>query len=135
MKANLAPGGKKNNSSKMVLVVEQMQCLTIWTIKTCILIMYNRLTMSLRQNLAVKIVGGYVLLSQLTPLFVLAVSGTYVGPNESQASSSWKSYTSESGAAPLASTGQCLPTVVCLYHRPLRARDVSPFVLTSRHPL
>ncbi|KFH48815.1 hypothetical protein ACRE_003600 [Hapsidospora chrysogenum ATCC 11550] len=49
--------------SKMVLVVEQMQCLTIWTIKTCILIMYNRLTMSLRQNLAVKIVGGYVLLS------------------------------------------------------------------------
>ena len=46
--------------SKMVLVVEQMQLLTIWTMKACLLIMYNRLTMSLRQNLAVKIVAGYV---------------------------------------------------------------------------
>lgn len=49
--------------SKMVLVVEQMQCLTIWMVKACILIMYHRLTMSLRQNLAVKIVAGYVFLS------------------------------------------------------------------------
>ncbi|CAM1501310.1 Fc.00g104720.m01.CDS01 [Cosmosporella sp. VM-42] len=48
--------------SKMVLVVEQMQLLTIWTMKACLLIMYNRLTMSLRQNLAVKIVAGYVVL-------------------------------------------------------------------------
>lgn len=48
----------------MVLVVEQMQCITIWLVKTCILIMYHRLTMSLRQNLAVKIVAGYVFLSQ-----------------------------------------------------------------------
>ena len=30
--------------SKMVLVVEQMQCVTIWTIKACLLIMYSRLT-------------------------------------------------------------------------------------------
>ncbi|KAI5458992.1 hypothetical protein BGZ63DRAFT_269713 [Mariannaea sp. PMI_226] len=45
--------------SKWVLVVEQMQCITIWTIKFCLLIMYNRLTMSLKQNLAVKIVAGY----------------------------------------------------------------------------
>ncbi|KAF7558830.1 hypothetical protein G7046_g5329 [Stylonectria norvegica] len=48
--------------SKMVLVVEQMQILTIWTMKVCLLIMYNRLTMSLRQNLVVKIVAGYVAL-------------------------------------------------------------------------
>lgn len=32
------------NGSKMVLVVEQMQCLTVWLIKCCILIMYYRLT-------------------------------------------------------------------------------------------
>lgn len=30
--------------SKIVLVVEQMQCCTIWLIKACLLILYNRLT-------------------------------------------------------------------------------------------
>ncbi len=30
--------------SKMVLVVEQMQLLTTWTVKCCLLILYNRLT-------------------------------------------------------------------------------------------
>ncbi|KAH7121927.1 hypothetical protein B0J13DRAFT_532055 [Dactylonectria estremocensis] len=46
--------------SKWVLVVEQMQCITIWTTKACLLLMYNRLTMSLKQNLAVKVVAAYV---------------------------------------------------------------------------
>lgn len=74
--------------SKMVLVVEQMQCITIWLVKACLLLMYHRLTyvvpstrnslsrfvgkadrcftgyrMSLRQNLAVKILAGYVAVS------------------------------------------------------------------------
>lgn len=30
--------------SKMVLIVEQMQILTVWTVKTCLLILYYRLT-------------------------------------------------------------------------------------------
>lgn len=30
--------------SKMVLVTEQMQLLTIWLVKGCLLIMFNRLT-------------------------------------------------------------------------------------------
>lgn len=30
--------------SKWVLVVEQMQIITIWTTKSCLLLMYNRLT-------------------------------------------------------------------------------------------
>lgn len=30
--------------SKMVLVVEEMQLITIWTMKICLLLMYNRLT-------------------------------------------------------------------------------------------
>lgn len=30
--------------SKMVLVVEQMQITTIWTVKCCLLVMYSRLT-------------------------------------------------------------------------------------------
>lgn len=46
--------------SKMVLVVEQMQCITIWLVKACLLIMYYRLTMSLKQNFAVKVLSGYV---------------------------------------------------------------------------
>ncbi|KAF5018435.1 hypothetical protein F66182_9583 [Fusarium sp. NRRL 66182] len=46
--------------SKWVLVVEQMQCITIWLMKYCLLLMYNRLTMSLSQNLAVKFVAAYV---------------------------------------------------------------------------
>ncbi|KAF5530360.1 integral membrane protein PTH11 [Fusarium napiforme] len=46
--------------SKWVLVVEQMQITTIWLMKYCLLLMYNRLTMSLSQNLAVKFVAGYV---------------------------------------------------------------------------
>ncbi|KAJ3463748.1 hypothetical protein MRS44_008534 [Fusarium solani] len=48
--------------SKCVLVVEQMQIITIWTMKYCLLLMYNRLTMSLRQNIAVKFVAAYVTL-------------------------------------------------------------------------
>ncbi|KKY21719.1 hypothetical protein UCRPC4_g03486 [Phaeomoniella chlamydospora] len=46
--------------SKLVIVVEQMMCLTIWLCKACLLLMYNKLTLGLRANLACKIVGGYV---------------------------------------------------------------------------
>ncbi|KAM5363825.1 hypothetical protein ACJZ2D_011801 [Fusarium nematophilum] len=61
-KTELTPENIKERvlGSKMVLVVEQMQIVTIWTMKYCLLLMYNRLTMSLKQNLAVKVVGGYV---------------------------------------------------------------------------
>jgi hypothetical protein len=36
--------------SKLVLVVEQMQCCTVWLIKACLLILYNRLTYVLLQS-------------------------------------------------------------------------------------
>ncbi|RYP09572.1 hypothetical protein DL764_001257 [Monosporascus ibericus] len=49
--------------SKMVVLVEQMQCLIIWSVKACLLIMYGRLTISLTQNFAVKAVATYVALS------------------------------------------------------------------------
>ncbi|RKK75287.1 hypothetical protein BFJ69_g7877 [Fusarium oxysporum] len=35
---------KRNHGSKWVVTVEQMQILTIWTMKSCLLIMYNRIT-------------------------------------------------------------------------------------------
>ncbi|KAF1991681.1 hypothetical protein K402DRAFT_322826 [Aulographum hederae CBS 113979] len=61
--ATLTPRNIKSREygSKMVLVVEQMQCATIWLLKACILLMYNRLTIALKENLAVKILAGYVL--------------------------------------------------------------------------
>ncbi|KAL1381951.1 hypothetical protein HDK64DRAFT_56613, partial [Phyllosticta capitalensis] len=50
--------------SKLVLVVEQCQCATIWAVKACLLIMYYRLTyvltIALRENFVVKILAAYV---------------------------------------------------------------------------
>ncbi|KJK80635.1 hypothetical protein H634G_04875 [Metarhizium anisopliae BRIP 53293] len=46
--------------SKMVLIVEQMQISTVWIVKTCLLIMYYRLTLGLAQNTAVKLVAVYI---------------------------------------------------------------------------
>lgn len=43
---NLTPENIKEREfgSKMVLVSEQMQLITIWLVKGCLLIMFNRLT-------------------------------------------------------------------------------------------
>ncbi|KAK5625817.1 hypothetical protein RRF57_001533 [Xylaria bambusicola] len=57
--------------SKLVLVVEEMQIVTIWLVKACLLIMYSRLTtfadarsgFNKIQALGVKIVGAYTILS------------------------------------------------------------------------
>ncbi|EUC30906.1 hypothetical protein COCCADRAFT_28287 [Bipolaris zeicola 26-R-13] len=46
--------------SKLVLVVEQMQILTIWLIKACLLIMYNRMTLVLPQHKIVVATSVYV---------------------------------------------------------------------------
>ncbi|KAI0439486.1 hypothetical protein F4803DRAFT_554017 [Xylaria telfairii] len=46
--------------SKLVLVVEQTQILTIWLVKACLLLMYSRLTFSTSQKLCVKLTVAYV---------------------------------------------------------------------------
>ncbi|KAH7076950.1 hypothetical protein BKA63DRAFT_293628 [Paraphoma chrysanthemicola] len=46
--------------SKLVLVVEQMQILTIWLIKTCLLLLYNRMTTILPQHRIVVATSIYV---------------------------------------------------------------------------
>ena len=51
------------DGSKLVLVVEQSMIMTIWGCKISLLLMYNKLTFGLRQQLAVKIVGGYVVVN------------------------------------------------------------------------
>jgi hypothetical protein len=47
--------------SKMVLVVEQMQILTIWAVKACLLLLYNRLTF-------VNFLSNTLSYARLTPL-------------------------------------------------------------------
>ncbi|KAL5332056.1 hypothetical protein ACEPPN_001599 [Leptodophora sp. 'Broadleaf-Isolate-01'] len=49
--------------SKFVLVVEQSMIMTQWGCKICLLLLYNKLTFGLKQQLAVKIVGAYVIVS------------------------------------------------------------------------
>ncbi|RFU34850.1 hypothetical protein B7463_g1477, partial [Scytalidium lignicola] len=46
--------------SKLVLVVEQSMIATQWGCKTCLLLMYSKLTFGLKQQVAVKIVAVYV---------------------------------------------------------------------------
>ncbi|KAB2573140.1 hypothetical protein BFW01_g4967 [Lasiodiplodia theobromae] len=59
---DLTPGdiAERRFGSKLVLVVEQCQCVTIWAVKACLLIMYYRLTIALKENIAVKILSVYV---------------------------------------------------------------------------
>ncbi|KAF2186421.1 hypothetical protein K469DRAFT_571958 [Zopfia rhizophila CBS 207.26] len=51
--------------SKLTIVVEQMSISTIWLIKTCLLIMYGRMTDLLPQHKIVKVVAVYVALGWL----------------------------------------------------------------------
>ncbi|CAI6340137.1 unnamed protein product [Periconia digitata] len=45
--------------SKLVLVTEHLQMVVIWSLKGCLLILYSRMTMSLRHSIMVKVVAGY----------------------------------------------------------------------------
>ena len=49
--------------SKLILVVENCQILVIWGTKACLLIMYLRFTTLRRENLAIKAVAAYVVIS------------------------------------------------------------------------
>jgi len=52
--------------SKLILVVENCQIITIWGAKTCLLIMYLRLTTLRRENIAIKVLLVYVGLTFVT---------------------------------------------------------------------
>ena len=53
---------ERTYGSKMTVVTEQCQCVTIWLIKICLLIMYYRITYGAfpKQNIAVRILMAYV---------------------------------------------------------------------------
>ena len=50
--------------SKIVIVVEQMQIAVIWACKSCLLILYHRLTrmVASKENVAIKLLAVYVAL-------------------------------------------------------------------------
>ncbi|KAF1999815.1 hypothetical protein P154DRAFT_523118 [Amniculicola lignicola CBS 123094] len=50
---------RREYGSKLVLVTEQLTLIVLWSCKACLLILYSRLTMTLKHNLLVKIVAGY----------------------------------------------------------------------------
>ncbi|KAF7596829.1 hypothetical protein BBP40_012429 [Aspergillus hancockii] len=49
--------------NKMTFVMEQCSLVTIWLVKCCLLIIYSRLTLLMKEHLIVKIVAVYVVLS------------------------------------------------------------------------
>ncbi|QDS73979.1 hypothetical protein FKW77_008453 [Venturia effusa] len=46
--------------SKLVVVVEQMQCITIWSLKGCLIFLYYRLTVNLGPHIYVLALLGYI---------------------------------------------------------------------------
>ncbi|KAE8363940.1 hypothetical protein BDV27DRAFT_145722 [Aspergillus caelatus] len=49
--------------NKMIFTLEQFALITIWLVKGCLLIIYNRLTLMMKEHLVVKIVAVYVVIS------------------------------------------------------------------------
>ncbi|KAB8235920.1 uncharacterized protein BDW43DRAFT_15886 [Aspergillus alliaceus] len=66
-KEDLTPESIKNRiyGSKLVLATEQCMLATIWGCKGCLLLLYARLTEGIKQQLAVKILAGYVVASYI----------------------------------------------------------------------
>lgn len=54
---------EREYGSKLILVVEQCQCVTIWGVKGCLILLYLRLTSIHRENVAIKVLGAYVVIS------------------------------------------------------------------------
>lgn len=54
---------KREYGSKLILVVEQCQCVTIWGTKICLILLYWRITSVHRENILIKILFGYVIVS------------------------------------------------------------------------
>ncbi|KAE8137953.1 hypothetical protein BDV38DRAFT_270974 [Aspergillus pseudotamarii] len=46
--------------SKMTFILEHFTLVSLWLVKACLLIIYNRLTLGLREHLAVKVLAVYV---------------------------------------------------------------------------
>lgn len=54
---------RRQFGSKLILAVEQSQCVTIWAAKGCLIILYMRLTTLRTENIAIKVLAAYVVLT------------------------------------------------------------------------
>ncbi|KAF2479135.1 hypothetical protein BDY17DRAFT_231359, partial [Neohortaea acidophila] len=54
---------QREYGSKLILVVEQCQCATVWLVKGCLVLLYLRLTSVHRENILIKILGAYVVIT------------------------------------------------------------------------
>lgn len=64
--------------SKIVIGLEQCMLFSTWGVKTCMLILYWRITMNLRSNLYIKILTGYVILGFV--VIMVTYYGVYCRP-------------------------------------------------------
>lgn len=62
---NLTPDEvqERQYGSKLILVVEQCQCVTIWGAKGCLILLYLRLTTVHKENIAIKVLAAYVVIT------------------------------------------------------------------------
>jgi len=51
---------ERTYGSKLILVVEQCQCVTVWAAKACLLIMYLRITNMRREHIVIWVLAAYV---------------------------------------------------------------------------
>jgi hypothetical protein len=64
--------------SKIVIGLEQCMLFSTWGVKTCLLLLYHKMTLGVRQNLFVKILAGYVLLG--FAVIMITYYGVYCRP-------------------------------------------------------
>ncbi|KAK2761313.1 hypothetical protein FQN54_001835 [Arachnomyces sp. PD_36] len=64
--------------SKIVIGLEQCMLFSTWGVKTCLLLLYHKMTLGVRQNLFVKILAGYALLGFV--VIMVTYYGVYCRP-------------------------------------------------------
>lgn len=64
--------------SKIVIGLEQCMLFSTWGVKTCLLLLYHKMTLGVRQNLFVKILMGYALLGFV--VIMITYYGVYCRP-------------------------------------------------------
>lgn len=64
--------------SKIVIGLEQCMLFSTWGVKTCLLLLYHKMTSGVRQNLFVKILAGYTLLG--FAVIMITYYGVYCRP-------------------------------------------------------
>ncbi|RDW88041.1 hypothetical protein BP6252_00073 [Coleophoma cylindrospora] len=110
--------------SKYVLISEQGMINTLYTLKICMLGLYHRLTTGQREQLAVKIVGGYCILGWIAnqiAFFTLTCqpfAGNWAIPPPNDQCVDWHHYSTVQGICNISSDLAILAFPIPLFWRP-----------------